>query len=75
MLALNGYFDGTVCVPLTKEKIKPRQKVIITVLDEFMPPKRNLKKYVGKISKEDSELVEKAVENGRKVDASEYNGL
>lgn len=72
MLALNGYFDGTVCVPLTKENIKPHQKVIITVLDEFMPPKRNLKKYVGRINKEDSELIEKTVENGRKVDTSEW---
>lgn len=72
MIALDGYFDGTVCVPLTKEAIKPRQKVIITVLDEFLPPKRNLKKYVGKVSKEDSDTVAKAVEEERKVDADEW---
>lgn len=67
MIAMNGYFDGTVFVPLTKEKIQPRQKAIITVLDEFMPPKRNLKKFVGKVSKEDSDLVAQAVEDGRPV--------
>lgn len=72
MIAINGYFDGSVCVPLTKEAIKPRQKVIITVLDEFMPPKRNLKKYVGKISPDDSDLIEKAINEGRKVDINEW---
>ncbi|MBR2316541.1 MAG: hypothetical protein IKA37_01080 [Spirochaetales bacterium] len=72
MIAMNGYFDGTVFVPLTKEKIQPRQKAIITVLDEFMPPKRNLKKFVGKVSKEDSDLVAQAVEDGRKVDLNEW---
>lgn len=70
MLAVNGYYDGKVCVPLAKVAIQPQQKVIITVLDEVMPTKRNLKKYVGKISKEDSELIAKAVEDGRKVDSN-----
>ncbi|MBQ3826324.1 MAG: hypothetical protein II811_09350 [Spirochaetaceae bacterium] len=72
MLAVNGYYDGKVCVPLAKVAIQPQQKVIITVLDEVMPTKRNLKKYVGKISKEDSELIAKAVEEGRKVDSNEW---
>ena len=72
MLAVNGYYDGKVCVPLAKVAIQPQQKVIITVLDEVMPTKRNLKKYVGKISKEDSELIAKAVEDGRKVDSNEW---
>ena len=72
MLAVNGYYDGKVCVPLAKVAIHPQQKVIITVLDEVMPTKRNLKKYVGKISKEDSELIAKAVEEGRKVDSNEW---
>ena len=72
MLAVNGYYDGKVCVPLAKVAIQPQQKVIITVLDEVMPTKRNLKKYVGKISREDSELIAKAVEEGRKVDSNEW---
>ena len=72
MLAVNGYYDGKVCVPLAKVAIQPQQKVIITVLDEVMPKKRNLKKYVGKISKEDSALIAKAVEEGRKVDSNEW---
>lgn len=34
--------------------------------------KRNLKKYVGKISKSDSDLIAKAVEDGHKVDSDEW---
>ena len=53
MLAVNGYYDGTGYVTEGNVAVKPYQRVIITFLDEFEKPKRNLKKYVGKISKED----------------------
>lgn len=35
MISVNGYFDGNVCIPLEYADIKPNQKVIITVLDDF----------------------------------------
>ena len=72
MLAVNGYYDGTGYVTEGNVAVKPNQRVIITYLDEFEKPKRNLKKYVGKITKEDSDLIAKSVENGRKVDANEW---
>ena len=72
MLAVNGYYDGTGYVTEGNVAVKPNQRVIITYLDEFEKPKRNLKKYVGKISREDSDLISKTVENGRKVDADEW---
>ena len=72
MLAVNGYYDGTGYVTEGNVAVKPNQRVIITYLDEFEKPKRNLKKYVGKISKEDSDLIFQTVENGRKVDADEW---
>ena len=72
MLAVNGYYDGTGYVTEGNVAVKPNQRVIITYLDEFEKPKRNLKKYVGKITKEDSDLITKSVENGRKVDANEW---
>ena len=72
MLAVNGYYDGNGYVTEGNVAVKPNQKVIITYLDEFEKPKRNLKKYVGKISKEDSDLIYQTVENGRKVDADEW---
>ena len=44
----------------------------ITILDDFEPIKRDLKKYVGAVSKEDSDLITKVVEEGRKVDINEW---
>ena len=72
MLAVYGYYDGNGYVTEGNVAVKPNQRVIITYLDEFEKPKRNLKKYVGKITKEDSDLIAKSVENGRKVDANEW---
>ena len=72
MLAVNGYYDGNGYVTEGNVAVKPNQRVIITYLDEFEKPKRNLKKYVGKVSKEDSDLISQTVENGRKVDADEW---
>ncbi len=36
MLALQGYYDGTMVRTLEKINVKKNQKLIITVLDEFM---------------------------------------
>jgi hypothetical protein len=36
MLALKGYFNGKEFIPLEKVNIKANQKVIITVLDEYI---------------------------------------
>ncbi|MBE6354902.1 hypothetical protein [Treponema sp.] len=72
MLSVNGYYDGTRYVTEGNVVVRPNQRVIITYLDEFEKPKRNLKKYVGKISREDSDLISQNVENGRKVDADEW---
>ncbi len=72
MLAVKAYYDGQNYITDDSVAVKPNQRVIITFLDEFEPPKRNLKKYVGKISKSDSDLVAKAVEDGRKVDANDW---
>ncbi len=72
MLSVNGYYDGTGYVTEGNVAVRPNQRVIITYLDEFEKPKRNLKKYVGKISREDSDLISQTVEAGRKVDADEW---
>ena len=38
MLAVHGYFDGAAVRPLEKLDAKPNQRVIITVMDEFIEP-------------------------------------
>lgn len=36
MYAVQGYFDGNVCIPFDKNIFSNRQKVIITALDDFI---------------------------------------
>ena len=72
MLAVKAYYDGQNYITEGTVAVKPNQRVIITFFDEFEPPKRNLKKYVGKISKSDSDLVTQAVAECRKVDSDEW---
>ena len=38
MLAVKGYFDGSSILPSEQISIKPYQRVIITVLDEYITP-------------------------------------
>ena len=38
MLTVQGYFDGAAVRPLEKLVAKPNQRVIITVIDEFVEP-------------------------------------
>ena len=40
MLAVQGYFDGVAVRPLEKIIAKPNQRVIITVMDEYVEPVR-----------------------------------
>lgn len=49
MIAMQGYYNGTVCIPEEGEKLQLYQKVIITALDEVITPqKRKLGTLEGK---------------------------
>lgn len=56
MLALKGYFNGKDVILLEKVDIKRNQKVIITVLDEYLSidvkSEKAYKKYIGKLNTE-----------------------
>jgi len=39
MLAIQGYYDGTAIRTLEKIDARPNQRVIITVMDEFVEPR------------------------------------
>lgn len=38
MMAVAGYYDGAIVQPLEKINAKPNQRVIITIMDEFVAP-------------------------------------
>ena len=42
MLAVQGYYDGVTIKPLEKIAAKPNQRVIITIMDEFVEPVNKL---------------------------------
>lgn len=44
MFAVHGYFDGTVIKPLEKITARPNQRVIITIMDEFIEPVKETRK-------------------------------
>ena len=44
MLAVQGYYDGTIIKPLEKITAKPNQRVIITIMDEFVDPVKPVRK-------------------------------
>ena len=49
MAEIQGYYDGAVCIPLEKGKLRVNQKVIITVPDEgIFCPSRKLGTLEGK---------------------------
>ncbi|MBQ9424297.1 MAG: hypothetical protein IJU32_12020 [Pyramidobacter sp.] len=43
MLAVQGYFDGVAIQPLEQVIAKPNQRVIITIMDEFVDLDQNLR--------------------------------
>ena len=62
MLAIQGYYDGTTIRTLEKINAKPNQRVIITIMDEFVRPEENtLRKSMRGILSEyaDPDLAEK----------------
>ena len=44
MLAVQGYYDGTSIQTLETINAKPNQRVIITIMDEFITPSVNSQK-------------------------------
>lgn len=44
MIAVQGYFDGINIKPLERMTAKPNQRVIITIMDEFVEPEKIIPK-------------------------------
>ena len=44
MIAVKGYYDGTTIKPLEQFNAKPIQRVIITIMDEYIEPEKTARK-------------------------------
>ncbi|HBG37200.1 MAG TPA: hypothetical protein DDW88_09075 [Treponema sp.] len=50
MISLTGFFDGSTFVPLDEIKVEKNQKVIITILDDFIDTsKKSKNSYFGSL--------------------------
>ena len=74
MISLQGYYDGNTCILLEKSRLLPKQKVIITALDEFFePPKVKLADFFGCIDNQDSDKMLEALKDCERIeDKSEW---
>lgn len=76
MLALKGYYNGKDFISLEKATLKPNQKVIITVLDEYHTPTQDeskpYKEFIGKLSDESYAEIVEALKETEKVDVNEW---
>ena len=53
MQAIQGYYDGEIIKPLERIPAKPNQRVIITIVDDYVDPDREarVKSMLGVLSK------------------------
>ncbi len=73
MRAIKGYYDGENFKAIDNIEVKKNQKVIITLLDEFLPSDKNAyKKYVGKLSDKSYKEIVEALKDCEKVDKNEW---
>ena len=69
MLAVQGYYDGATFQPLEKTKVLPNQKVIITIMDEFVPkPKTSEEDRLKLVEELSGSLAAYAIKDGRSID-------
>ncbi len=74
MRSINAYYDGHDYIPLDNSYPKKNQRVIITVLDEFVPVEKEkpFRKYVGKLSSLAAREITDAVADCETVDTDEW---
>ena len=71
MFTIQGYFDGNTCIPFEKSKLLPKQKVIITALDEFIDStETKLSDFFGCINNEDSDKMLAALKECDRIEDS-----
>ena len=69
MLALHGYYDGVAFHALENARVLPNQKVIITIMDEFVEkPRLSSEERLKKIEALGGSLAEYAIKDGRSID-------
>lgn len=75
MIAVKGFFNGDRIVMLEKPPIKQNQKVIVTILDEYIQKEKSQKphrEFMGMLDNESCREILDAIKDCEKVDIDEW---
>ena len=76
MQAINGFFDGRTFIPLETIEVKKNQKVIITVLEEYLDKNNQentpMKEFFGVFDDETYFEFQEALKECEEVDINEW---
>ena len=76
MQSIHAYYDGIKFIFDKNTDIQPKQKVIITILDDFITGQqtesRPFEKYCGKLDDDSRNEIESALKDCERIDADEW---
>lgn len=70
-VAIRGYFDGNVCVPLEKTDFEVNEKVLITPLKNSLATSEIIDRFFGALDDGSAKAAMEVPENCRKIGADE----
>lgn len=74
MLSVNGYYDGQGIIFIENPNAQKNQKVIVTLLDDFMEQKakKAYHKFIGRLDEKSFIEITDALKDCERVDADEW---
>lgn len=75
MNAIQGYFDGNMCVPFEKADFALNEEVLIMPLKRRTKTSEIIDRYFGVLDDSSAKAAMEAMENCRKVEADEWKSF
>ncbi|MBD5434662.1 MAG: hypothetical protein HDR35_10295 [Treponema sp.] len=75
MNAVQGYFDGNICVPFEKADFGLNEEVLIMPLKKRTTTSEIIDRYFGVLDDSSAKAAMEAMENCRKVEADEWKSF
>ncbi len=75
MFAIQGYFDGSICVPSEKAGFEPNEEVLIMPLKRRTKTSEIIDRYFGTLDDSSAKAAMDAVEDCRRIEADEWKSF
>lgn len=75
MSAIQGYFDGSICVPSEKVDFEPNEEVLITSLKRRTKTSEIIDRYFGALDDSSAKVAMEAMEDCRRIEADEWKSF